>query len=124
MRIIRRIPNFIACLLLAGCASTGGSYEALFSSPDSLAGQNVTACGFLQYEFENVNFYPNGRQANTDKFGVGVSPGKVSDSQLRNHDNQKVCLSGQVRYVGCSVETICLGSNFLYDIVVDDLESR
>jgi len=104
-----------------GCASNSTTVPALFENPKSFEGQVTTQCGLLQYEFENVNFYPNRRAASEDDLGLGVSPGDVSDEILRGYHNQSVCLTGNVRYAGCAYTTICLGSNFLYEIVVDDL---
>ena len=124
MGYLAKSTQILASALLVGCATNGGNFAAVFTSPKSLEGQTVTQCGFLQYEFENVNFYPNRRQAKKGESGVGVSPGNISDSELSNHHNQTVCLTGQVRYAGCSVTMICTGSNFLYEIIVDDLKVR
>ena len=124
VNILHKLVCSIACLMLAGCAANSGNVAPLFSSPEALEGEVVTECGYLHYAFENVNFYPNSRQAKEGEPGVGVFPGKVSYKQLVKHHERQVCLTGRVRYTGCTVTMICSGTNFLYEIVVDDLVSR
>ena len=112
------------CAGVSACVTSGCNPPALFSDPESLDGQLVTECGFIRYEFENVNFYQSRRQAKIGEVGVGVYPGEVSDSRLREYDGRSVCLTGRVQYAGCTVTHICTGSNFVYQIVVDDVRLR
>ena len=118
---MRKIGYVLISLLATGCAVNGANNSALFSSPDTLEGEKITECGLLKFGFENHNFYPDRKRAANDDLGVGVSPGAAEYDQLRANHDKKVCLTGYVRYSGCTVSMICTASNFPYEIVVDDI---
>ncbi len=119
---LRYAFGLLAVSLTAGCASTQPQPTVLFAEPESLDGMTTAACGHLFFGFENHNFYPNARDARRDLLGVGVAPGETTYDQLRSYHNKRVCLAGRVRYSGCTETYICTGSNFPYEIVVDDVK--
>jgi len=124
MKFSMKCTCLVVFLGLIGCAANKANPPTLFTDPESLDGQLASACGFLHYKFENVNFYPSRRHVKKGEVGVGVHPGDVSDDQLRANHKRSVCLTGHVQYAGCTVTHICTGSNFVYQIVVDDINVR
>lgn len=120
----RRSSN-VFCLLcvsfLAACSTMPREIAPLFANPVSLSGKSSSACGFLKFGFENHNFYPSAGDAKRDQRGVGVTPGERSFEELKRYHDRKVCLSGRVRYSGCAITSICTGSNFPYEMLVDEI---
>ena len=111
-------------LVMAACSTNRPEIANLFVEPESLNGENTTACGFLNFGFENHNFYPGPREAKNDEFGVGVTPGEVTYEKLLTYHSRHVCLSGVIRYSGCTVTSICSASNFPYEIVVNEISAN
>jgi hypothetical protein len=101
---------------MGGCATENAP---LFQEPEKFAGQVTTACGYLEFEFENLNFYRSKGAAKRDTDGVGVIPGNVNFELLEKMHEQYVCLEGTVEYIGCGVDAICSASNFQYRMIVD-----
>ena len=118
---LRLAVILLAASLATACASSQSNRTTLFSDPQSIDGTITTACGRMHFTFENHNFYPSESQTRDGMSGVGVAPGEVADDQLRTYHNDRVCLTGRVRYSGCGETSICTGSMFPYEVVVDDL---
>jgi hypothetical protein len=88
-------------LVAAACAAGVNDVDQLFVEPEIFDGTKVEICGLLNFRFENHNLYPAKRYAASGRLGIGVAPGEVAHDDLLAYDNQRVCLSGTVRYSGC-----------------------
>lgn len=90
-----------------------------FDVPPDYHGRGQTVCGFLSYEEDSHNIYPDAFAFQHNTKGFGVMPGAADHRDLQRLNEQYVCVIGEVVYRGCGKERTCASSDFPYAVRVD-----
>lgn len=111
------LPLIYIALAAGGCAHAA-TRNSVFVSPASYVGRSVQLCGYM---IDSSNILESRRRREWNRTG-GLS---IRDGgPLRLRFRGRVCVEGDVSYLGCGEGSGCTGAAFEYAISITRVISR